>query len=146
MNDDSVIDMTLNISKQSQLLLSVLEGIYPSEWGFTRRQDDTNWVQSCKTYPWYNGRERGFMLIIRSEWTKEPYISICFAENRNGDQIVVCHEERAGFFMNPQDIIPDIITDNFWKSATYFKCLDFRHAAEYITLLSKKWIEKQQVS
>jgi hypothetical protein len=42
-----------------------------------------------KTYPWYNGRERGFMLFLRRTPVDLKGLYIVFAEARNSDQIFV---------------------------------------------------------
>ncbi len=44
---------------------------------------------SLKTYPWYNGRERGFLLFLRRCVVDQKGLFVAFAEERSGDRIFV---------------------------------------------------------
>ena len=44
---------------------------------------------TLKSYAWYNGRERGFVLAMRRSLVAQATLYVAFAECRNSDQLIV---------------------------------------------------------
>ena len=74
-----------------------------------------------------NCREQGYRLVIYPKNSKNKVKTIAFSENRNSDEIVVYS---SNVF---ESGLP--YSEDFWKSAKFFKCKDYEGAKEYIIKL-----------
>lgn len=92
-----------------------------------------------RTYPYYNGRERGIALVI-TDWIGSKGLIINFGENRNSDSIFVAHLEAKTPYNCPS-VAEGTITEEAYQSRKYFAYNEGYKAADYITGLVKKYVE-----
>ncbi len=123
---DSRIDPLLNMNSQSWALLHYLAGFQGEDFGLRSEKDQAlpPWIS---TFPWYNGRERGFRIEFARGYSGSV-LHVCFAENRGSDSVVVYHVQGDRTY-NPQDFK---VPDEFWGSARHFGLGKVGEAAEWI--------------
>lgn len=76
-----------------------------------------------------NCREQGYRIIIY-KCDEIGFKTVAFSENRNSDDIVVYSSNRYESGLS--------YSEDFWKSAKFFKCKDYEGAKEYIIKLLKE--------
>jgi hypothetical protein len=85
-----------------------------------------------RTYPWYNGRERGFLLFLRRTPVEMKGLYVAFAEERCSDRIFVeCWEGELG--TNPPTVFElrdPAIGEAVYRNRKAFALVD--EAADYI--------------
>lgn len=83
----SCANVTLGIRAQSWSVLHLLAEYDPDFAPY----EDSRYQCSIDTYPWYNGREKGFVLVLSKPVPKpdEPSLCLAFAECRGSDSIFV---------------------------------------------------------
>lgn len=90
-----------------------------------------------KTYPWYNGRERGFLLCY-GRIVRDSILCITFGENRNSDNIFVDMWIQNGLGNNPPTVKD--FSEEAWKRRKYFGYNQHYSAATYIVNLIKDFV------
>lgn len=96
MKRDRIGDVSLNINHQAWAVLHYLAGREPD---FAEYKDGyyAIWLE---TAPWYNGRERGFVISMAKSIGGKA-IHIAFFEHRNSDSICALRCVTSDFGMNP---------------------------------------------
>ena len=88
-------------------------------------------ARQCRVSSWANCREQGLCIEHYPE-TTNPYLSICIAESRNSDEILVVHGHNF-------DIQTNQPNDEAWdKNCKYFSYNEHSEAAEHILKLIKE--------
>jgi hypothetical protein len=135
-------DATLGLSAQALALLAILarrECSNISAWDKTAQEYEAD----IKTYPWYDGRERGVVLVIRFDFVSKKALCITFGECRSSDDIFVDHwvmEERS--FLNPPTI-QDQPEETFERRKT-FPYLALEPALKYIEMRAKEFLDARR--
>ena len=89
---NQMADLQLAMNSQAWAVLHALSALEPTFAEYDKERGAYNFA-SC-TYAWYNGRERGFSLVIAApvNWrVVERVLTFVVAEGRNHDGIVVDH-------------------------------------------------------
>lgn len=107
MNEQSLVDLSLNLNGQAWAVLHLLNG-YGVQLGDSESllydAEKEQYLFNSTTYAFYNGRERGFALVVEhpSQSAVGGSLVIAFAENRSSDDIVVYSwESRWGLYDPP---------------------------------------------
>ncbi len=111
-----LVDTSLGLSEQSTAVLHLLGGFEPPDkvWD----DDGKFYAYNCLTYAWYNGRERGFVLVIRDDNQEKKLLLWCY-ERRNSDAIMVAEVlNEDGFYFTPPTL--EAFTDKVYDSAKAF--------------------------
>ena len=94
MNDRA--DLTFGLNPQALAILHMLAGRDPEFADYENGHYDFH----MKTFPWYNGRERGICLVVSPSYVGAPRaLHIAFGEDRRSDAIFV-------------DVWEDVTADN----------------------------------
>lgn len=84
---ENYIDLTLGIDPRAWAVLHLLKSIPPefAEW------DEKNRVRKfhLRTFPWYNGRECGFILTLQAHVMDREALHVAFAEDCRTDKMFV---------------------------------------------------------
>lgn len=108
--------------------------INPQAWavlqGLAYYDDEDSTVD---TYAWYNGRERGILLVKVTGPSERLYVA--FAECRSSDQIVIHHWEGESRINPP---VVDNVPEDAWTNAKYIPPLRIDKAVKYIRKLLRK--------
>jgi hypothetical protein len=82
---NAIADLTLGMGSQARAVLQLL-----SDRGPDFADEDGDYQVYMETRPWYNGRERGFVLSMRREYPRDEsgVINIAIFEHRNADHLV----------------------------------------------------------
>ena len=91
---------------------------------------DGNAYADVSIAPWFNGRERGYVLSMSKNGRDLKQLNIAFYENRNSDNICVLAWEQ--WSMNPLTIDTAIFPDGYHGSIEYFGYGKAREVAEDI--------------
>ena len=128
-----MIDIGLNINPQAFAVLHMVRGW---EGNF----EDLDGLDSINAFAWYNGRERGIALAVRSK-VSDGYLVLAFGEHRNSDGIFVdVYEAEYADAMFPPNH-----RDKAYEAA-YQNRKNFNHgqagkAAEFIVKAIEKFIK-----
>ncbi len=123
------VDLTLNISAQAWAILHLL----------ARHTDLVPQGVLIDTAPFYNGRERGFVIAVHN-YTNAHFIT--FAENRNSDSIFVAIWQ-GEYGLNPPTV-SDFPEQNY-QTRLYFNYNETHKASEHVkTLIECAGIELSQ--
>lgn len=96
---EGLVDPTLGMDSQARAVMAYLEGMEPdfANW----RGDIRSYDVSLETRPWYNGRERGFVISMQHGWLgKGAVIHIAVFEHRNSDSICALVWDTPRFYYN----------------------------------------------
>lgn len=135
----SHIDMTFRLNAQAWATLHLLNAL---------ELDDGLWDEEAechhaeiRTAPWFNGRERGFSLVVTTDrFSVVPALTICFAECRNSDEIVVFHWVSPISSINPPTA--NDLSESAWDNRKFFRTPSV--AADGIWELINNWLLEQQ--
>tara|TARA_R100000306_G_C4360297_1_gene134912 strand:+ start:128 stop:556 length:429 start_codon:yes stop_codon:yes gene_type:complete len=94
-----MIDTTMGMNNQAAALMEFMKGTEPDFVTWNEIGDDE---VSFETKPWYNGRERGFVLSMEDKrfGTKNKAINIAVFEHRSSDDLVAWAWLSNGFAYN----------------------------------------------
>lgn len=83
----SCADLSLGIHPKAWAILHLLNGMPPdfARWDHKAKKYDLE----LKTYPWYNGRERGFVLVLQRTVGDKTALHVAFSECRTSDKVFV---------------------------------------------------------
>jgi len=126
-----ITDPTFELNHQALAVLHYLAGIEPN---FAEYKDG-RYDFDAETKPWYNGRERGFILSTEPSWAKEPCLNIAVFEHRNSDQICTLKWETQRPYRNYPDekaLKLAYPSDGKWDVAATFDCGKIGECAEWI--------------
>ena len=91
---NNIVDMTLGIKPQARAVMAYLSDMSPD----FAEYENGHYNVSLETKPWYNGRERGFVVSMAPGMDyARPAINIAVFEHRTGDQICVLEWESDSF-------------------------------------------------
>jgi len=129
----SRIDLTFNLSWQSEVLLRILQNSIEchclEDWEKATTLEDLDDLR-IETFPLYNCRERGICLVVDVYAGRpSPTLLIFFAEHRNTDSLFVWCEETEKSFMNGPTI------NDFGEESYKYRDMfgdDFIRAADFI--------------
>lgn len=128
------VDLTLGLNPQAWAVLHLLAG-YEIE----------NFAPDAElyTWPWYNGRERGFVLAL-TPMAGGRALCVAFAEVRGGDTLFVAVWERFSIhgYMGDQPHWKDAEYDNAHQHAQEF--VNPRTAVEYIVGRMESWWQREE--
>ena len=83
---NAIADLTLGMGSQARAVLQMLSDREPD----FAEYEDGDYQVYMETRPWYNGRERGFVLSMKREFSsyESGVINIAIFEHRNADHLV----------------------------------------------------------
>jgi hypothetical protein len=116
MNENSIGDPTLGLNSQALAVLHALVG-----------EEDEHFGPYTDTYAWYNGRERGFVLVYDSGGGA---FCVACAESRGSDNIVVYNWEQEFRGTNPPTAAD--VPEEAWGRGKNFKPLQVDKVVKYI--------------
>ena len=93
---DGCADTTLRLNAKAWAVLHLLAEMPPefAAWDEKLRE----YRVELKTFPWFNGRERGMVLTLQHNVIPEKALHVAFAECRGGEEIFVeVWEDKAPF-------------------------------------------------
>lgn len=139
------INLELPISWQAQGVLAILKafigdprnggGIFPA----TLPGGDTTVAElpdlNVDLYPYLEGRERGYAVVVSRGQLPHKSLVIAFAENRSSDEIFVMHQEvQNKNYSHLLDNAPtgELFSTEAFKNRLYFSEGSFTAAAEAI--------------
>ena len=127
--------LTHNINIVALSILALLDGEVPIPHD-TNWPDDYNDQFHIETSTFYNGRENGICLTVKSFRFYKESLVIVFGENRNSDSIfVTTWLQNVGF--NPPQVCD--LTDEAYETRRYFRYDAIYPATNYIQELIIKY-------
>ena len=139
-----MIDHTMRIHPSARAVAALLD----NHDGIEASWDDKNkhYRAVIEMAPWYNGRERGLVFVLRDDdWKiRETVVAVVF-EHRNSDKICVLHWEHEHNYLNPptlDDVPKGIYKDKYDVSAS-FAHDEHEKAATYIYDLFNKFCKRE---
>lgn len=111
-------DLELSMNHQAVEVLKILAS-RPSRIGT---------MEHLSTHAFYGGRERGFLVTYKPNWTMREALHIFVAEHRVSDDIFIISWESE--WMVGWD--PPMIPDDIWKNSVYFKNGKFGEVADAV--------------
>lgn len=142
-----IADTSLQLNSQALAVLQILANREPTFADYANGRYDIE----IGTYAWYNGRERGFSLVVtRLGKSRTPLVCTVF-EHRKSDDLCVLSWEPDRLFLNA----PTIECWNRHKKATgdewdpaHFEYGDVGNVVEYIYYRMDSWYtaQKEQTS
>jgi hypothetical protein len=82
---NAIADLTLGMGSQARAVLQMLSDREPD---FAEYAVGGRYRVHMETRPWYNGRERGFVLSMNDPSNQSDAIHIVIFEHRSGDHLV----------------------------------------------------------
>jgi hypothetical protein len=131
------IDLKLGIHPQAWAIATLLS---EHDFDLKHKQQYHNPPWQIETRAFYNGRERGIILVVYN-WL-DPRLKLCvfFTEARNSDQIIVVPWEDMVNDVNPPTI--DRVPEGAWNGAKHFDWNETAVAAVHIRKLVQRWIDQ----
>jgi hypothetical protein len=140
------INLELPISWQAMGTLAILKafigdprnggGIYPATLPGSDRTLAELPDLNVNLYPYLEGRERGYVLVVSRGKLPSKVLFIAFAENRSSDEIFVMHQEVSNpsytHYWSDCVATGDNFKDAAFKNRLYFPEGSFTAAAEAI--------------
>jgi len=96
---DVIIDTTMGMSPQASAVMEFMKDTEPdfADWD----EDLREYKVRIQTRPWYNGRERGFVLSMMDKYgSKNKALNIAVFEHRSSDSLVAWAWLSNGFAYN----------------------------------------------
>ena len=95
----NLIDPTMGMNNQARAVMAYMDNMVPDFAWDTEALD--HYDVRFQTRPWYNGRERGFVISMAADWFGDgTVIHIALFEHRNSDQICTLAWETDSFYYN----------------------------------------------
>lgn len=91
-----IADKNFGINEQGLCVLQYLSNISPD---FAERSNGLSLVEFY-TYPWYNGRERGIVISMSSNFLSGKVLNIAIYEHRNSDELCCLKWETDTIYWN----------------------------------------------
>lgn len=136
--NNRLIDQTLQIHPVAYKILSLLALCSDEDFVGIRGNQDLE----CKTSSWYNGRERGICLEVRTNFAShETCLIVTFGEERGSDDIFVDAWEHKGFFLNPPTLAA--FTEAAYHARKTFAADRQDLALQYILRVIHSFIQRQ---
>lgn len=127
----ALVDFTFNINHQALAVGHLLNG-----WdGIESSWDGNRYRARIETAPWYNGRERGLVMVLRDDaWKCKKVCVAVVYEHRNSDSVCVVNWEAERGYLNPPTLedTPDGVYKDKWDTSASFKYPGCQQAADYI--------------
>lgn len=125
---NGLIDTTFGLNNQALALLHFMAACEPD---FTPYEGG-RYQMYARTFPFYNGRERGFAVVLRRHISAPEALVITAFECRNSDALLIRSWRTSEWYMNGPTV-----ADVPFKSAEEksFGYADIGHAAEHIYAL-----------
>lgn len=135
-----LIDFNFNIQPQALAVGHLLNG-----WGGIESSWDGNrYLAKIETAPWYNGRERGLVMVLSDRlWQCQKVCVAVVYEHRNSDSVCVVNWESEHGYLNPPTLndIPEGTYKDKWDTSASFKYPGCQQAADYIYNIFEKFCE-----
>lgn len=112
----TIADSYLYLNSQSLAVLAMLAQREPDFAEYDK--ENREYLYEATTAAWYNGRERGFSLVVRRQMTDRACTVITVAEHRSSDQIVIMswdYEDK--YFLNPPMV--DDAPESAWAGSQH---------------------------
>ena len=137
MLDNKLANSKLGIKAQAWSILALLENKEPSFADYK----DGHYMVNIDTYPWYNGRETGFAIVLSKKISGKCLV-VVFSECRNSDQIFVDKWVEEKTFFNRPTV--DNFTEEAYKNRVYFPFGCVGEAVGYIYNEMGKFYESEK--
>lgn len=120
MNENSIGDPTLGLNSQALAVLHALVGVQDEHYG-----------PYTDVYAWYNGRERGFVLVYQAGMP--DIFCVACAESRGSEDIVVYNWRQERRDSNPPTAAD--VPEAAWGKSKHFNPLQVDKVIKYILKL-----------
>jgi hypothetical protein len=121
----TIADTHLNLNNQALAVLAVLGQSEPdfADWDAGAHE----YVIETTTAAWYNGRERGFSLVVRRTIESPVTLVIIVAQHRNSGDIIVWSWRTKKRFLNPPTVgnLPKNHVDKDFPYGRIDKAVDY---------------------
>ena len=138
MSNSNFIDFRLGLNSVAWAVLHNLDG----EPTFAPYDHETHRYEiDCSTSAFYNGRERGFCLIVRKNWTDRKALYIMFSEYRSSDHIIV-YSWVGNAELNPPQVPPN--EEVYRKGKGFGNKSKIQDASDYIIRLMRDFLSSEE--
>lgn len=136
--DDRIANRKLELNHQAMAVLEYLSGMSPDFAPYK----DGHYLYNSSTYAWYNGRERGFSLVVNKDISSVSCKVFVVVESRISDSIVVyTWDSEHGYLNGPT--VKDFPEESYTR-AIHFKWGDVGEVVNFIYSALTFWFKEEK--
>ena len=140
---ETIGDPTFRLNVRARAVLELLSERLPT-WA-EYHQKWQRYEGGFQTYPWYNGRERGFALVYQPVEARQERLVIICAEHRNVDLLFVDVGEVTTPFENGVSVADEALPyDQMWQKRWDLESIEAA-ASKIISLCKSFYLRVKQV-